>query len=78
MEITKAASQDSSIERRHPSTEPDAAQLRLLPPAGTSTWRLSRSTREVGRRGIAQAREALRAARADGRDVGKRHSSEAA
>jgi hypothetical protein len=78
MEITKAAGQDNSTKERHPSAETDAAQLWLLPPTGTSTWRLSRSTREVGRRGIAQAREALRAARADGRGDGERRSSEAA
>ena len=38
-------------------------QLHLLPPTHESSWRLDTRTREVGRRGLAQARAALRDAR---------------
>jgi hypothetical protein len=37
-------------------------QLHLLPPT-SQTWRLDAATREVGRKGLAQARAALRNAR---------------
>jgi hypothetical protein len=50
----------------HDATEParsNDTQLRLIPPTEGGTWRLSGSTREVGRRGVAEARAALRAAR---------------
>lgn len=38
-------------------------QLHLLPLTDESPWRLDTLTREVGRRGVAQARAALRDAR---------------
>jgi hypothetical protein len=44
----------------------DDAQLRLLPPNEGATWRLSGTTREIGRRGVAEARAALQAARRHG------------
>jgi hypothetical protein len=41
------------------------SQLRLLNTADHPEWKLDEQTRAVGRRGIAQARAALRAARAE-------------
>lgn len=54
------------MERPHieiPHDEEHEAQLHLIGPPDGGTWRLSRATREVGRRGVAQARAALEAAR---------------
>jgi len=64
------------------------SQLRLLNTADHPEWKLDEQTRAVGRRGIAQARAALRAARAehldhaesagDGPGAGHAHRSTAA
>jgi hypothetical protein len=43
-----------------------ATQLLLLQPTSPS-WKLDRQTREIGRRGVAEAREALRRADDGGR-----------
>jgi hypothetical protein len=54
------------MEAANPDIRPEeqpTTQLRLIPPTEGGTWRLSGSTREVGRRGVAEARAALRAAR---------------
>jgi len=67
------------------------AQLHLLPDelptdvvSDEASWRLDESTRAVGRRGVAEARTALRAAlrhrdldHADLPDQGQRHASAA-
>lgn len=45
-------------------------QLRLLNTADHPEWQLDESTRAVGRRGVAQARAALRAARGEHTDGG--------
>jgi hypothetical protein len=56
-----------------PQAEEPEAQLRLIgTPDGGGTWRLSRATREVGRRGVAQARAALQAARGNDPQAARR------
>jgi hypothetical protein len=45
---------------------------------GTRSWRLSSRTREVGRQGVAQAREALQAARRPTVRGEREHGREAA
>lgn len=54
---TSATSRAASARR----TSAEASQMALLEVAAPS-WRLDRRTREIGRRGVASAREALRRA----------------
>jgi hypothetical protein len=58
-----------------------SGQLRLLEATDRPDWRLDDTTREVGRRGIAAARAALRSARrhddGDGGDGGHGHPTAA-
>jgi hypothetical protein len=66
---------------RDPLEAPGSSQLRLLDTADTPDWKLDDTTREVGRRGIAAARAALRSARrrqdGDGGDGGHGHPTAA-
>jgi hypothetical protein len=48
---------------RDPLDPAASSQLRLLETAEKPDWKLDESTREVGRRGVAAARAALRSAR---------------
>lgn len=45
-----------------------STQLNLIEEAGGQEWRLDARTREVGRKGVAAARAALRATRRRGED----------
>ena len=58
------AEQQADAPRPSPDRIPHG-QLRLLNTAAHPEWQLDESTRAVGRRGIEQARAALRAARGD-------------
>jgi hypothetical protein len=51
---------------RDPLQANGSGQLRLLEAGNKPDWKLDDSTREVGRRGIAAARAALRSARRHG------------
>lgn len=70
------------------SSRVPAGQLRLLDTTDHPEWKLDDATRDVGRRGVAQARAALRAARGSdehaldeqrtGRDTASSHHTHAA
>jgi len=64
--VADPAGHGNATTHRAPRPAPEG-QLRLHvgEPNGRAEWRLDEETRAVGRRGIAQARAALRSARAD-------------
>jgi hypothetical protein len=65
---------------RDPLEATGSGQLRLLETTDKPDWRLDDTTREVGRRGIAAARAALRSARrrdGDGGTSGHGHPTAA-
>lgn len=54
------SSRPSSPHRGRAGTRPSRSQLSLLPEPG---WQLDERTRQIGLRGVAEARDALRRAR---------------
>lgn len=53
---------------------PVAAQLELLD-AGAVSWRLDRHTRDIGRQGVAKARQVLRSAGGGDAPAGRRRAA---
>jgi hypothetical protein len=69
VELMDAATHRDPLDPDRPDTA-GSGQLRLLETAERPDWKLDDSTREVGRRGIAAARAALRTARRRGDGAG--------
>ncbi len=57
---TKPLGARSPRTRPQPESSPQQGQLRLVIDESPTPWRLDDTTREIGRRGVARAREVLR------------------